>query len=70
MSKLSSGHFLSAYNAVRNFLAEQNVKFAEWSEDISHGKKKSYFVELFEGISLDEWKKICALVTEEEEACL
>ena len=70
MSKPPSGYFLSAYNAVRNFLAEQNVKFAEWSEDVSRGQQKPYFVELFEGISLDEWQKICALVTEAEKACL
>ena len=40
----------SAYNAVKNFLNEQNPEFAE----------------LFAKISLDEWKKLCAIVTEEE----
>ena len=58
----------TAYNAVKNFLAEQNVQFAEWFTDVSRDKQNPYFVELFESISLDEWKKLCALVTEEEEA--
>ena len=58
----------TAYNAVKNFLAEQNVKFAEWSTDVSCDKQKPYFVELFAGTPLAEWKKLCALVTEEEES--
>lgn len=58
----------TAYNAVKNFLAEQNVQFAEWFTDVSRDKQNPYLVELFESISLDEWKKLCALVTEEEEA--
>ena len=40
----------TAYNAVKNFLSEQNIHFAE----------------LFEDISLDEWKKLCDIVIEEE----
>lgn len=58
----------TAYKAVKNFLAEQNVQFAEWFDDVSRDKQHPYFVELFEDISLDEWKKLCALVTEEEGA--
>ena len=58
----------TAYNAVKIFLAEQNFQFAEWFEDVSHDKQHPFFVELFEDISLDEWKELCALVTEEEEA--
>ena len=40
----------TAYYAVKNFLAEQNPEFAE----------------LFEDISIDEWKDLCDIVTEEE----
>ncbi len=40
----------TAYNAVKNFLAEQNLQFAE----------------MFSDISLDEWKKLCDLIAEEE----
>lgn len=58
----------TAYNAVKNFLAEQNIQFAEWFDDVSRDKQHPYFVELFEDISLDEWKKLCAIVTEEEES--
>ena len=61
---------VTAYNAVKNFLAEQNVKFAEWFEDVSRDKQQPYFVKLFESISLDDWKKLCALVAEEEEPYL
>ena len=57
-----------AYNAVKNFLAEQNFQFAEWFEDISHDKQHPYFVKLFEGISIDEWKKLCDIITKEEES--
>ena len=42
----------TAYNAVKNFLAEQNIHFAE----------------LFKDISLDEWKELCDIVTAEEES--
>ena len=58
----------TAYNAVKIFLAEQNLQFAEWFEDVSRDKQHPFFVELFEDISPDEWKELCALVTEEEEA--
>ena len=40
-----------AYYAVKNFLSEQNKKF----------------VEMFEDISLDEWKKLCEIIADEEE---
>ncbi len=40
----------TAYYAVKSFLAEQNPEFAE----------------LFADISLDEWKDLCYMVTEEE----
>ena len=40
-----------SYSAVKNFLAEQNKNFAK----------------MFENISLDEWKKICEIVSAEEE---
>ena len=39
-----------AYYAVKNFLVEQNPEFAK----------------LFEDISIDEWKDLCDIVTEEE----
>ena len=57
---------VTAYNAVKNFLAEQNVKFAEWFDDPSRNEQHPYFVELFKDISLDEWKDLCDMVTEEE----
>lgn len=53
-----------AYYAVKNFLAEQYPHFVEWA---ASSEKSPSFVDLFEKISLDEWKKICALITEEEE---
>lgn len=40
-----------AYFAVKKFLAEQNKNFAK----------------MFEQISLDEWKKLCEIVSTEEE---
>ena len=40
----------TAYHAVKNFLAEQN----------------NDFFELFEDISIDEWKNLCDIVAEEE----
>lgn len=59
---------VTAYNAVKNFLAEQYPQFVEW---FGNGNKNTpTFVELFEDISLDEWKKLCALVTAEEESRL
>ena len=59
---------VTAYHAVKNFLAEQNVKFAECFEDVSCDKQQQYFVELFEDISLAEWKELCDMVTDEEES--
>ena len=40
-----------SYSAVKNFLADQNKSFAK----------------MFEKISLDEWKKLCEIVSAEEE---
>lgn len=54
----------TAYNAVKNFLSEQYPKFVEWFED-GNGNNPT-FAELFERISLDEWKELCNIVTEEE----
>ena len=54
----------TTYNAVRNFLAEQYPQFVELFGD--ENENNPTFVELFEKISLDEWKEICDIVTEEE----
>ena len=56
----------TAYNAVKNFLAEQYPKFVEWFGD-DNGNNPT-FAELFEEISLDEWKGLCDTVTEKEES--
>lgn len=40
----------TAYNAVKNFLAEQNPQFAK----------------MFADITLEEWKKLCDLIAAEE----
>ena len=44
--------FETGYNAVKNFLAEQNPQFAE----------------LFEDISLEEWENLCEIVANEEKS--
>lgn len=55
-----------AYYAVKNFLAEQYPNFVEWAKSDSQSAKSPSFVELFEKISLDEWKKLCEIIAEEE----
>ena len=57
----------TAYSAVKNFLAEQYPIFVELDKNNSSYKKSSSFVDLFEKISLEEWKKFCEIVTAEEE---
>ena len=52
----------TAYYAVKNFLSEQYPKFAE----LAGNKKSPSFADLFEKISLEEWKKLCALIEKEE----
>ena len=57
----------TAYYAVKNFLAEQYPKFVEWAASDSNSEKSLSFVELFEKISLDEWKKLCEIIADEEQ---
>ena len=33
---------VTVYNAVKNFLAKQNVQFAEWFDDVSRDKQNPY----------------------------
>ena len=52
-----------AYLAVKNFLAEKSPEYNK----LFGNKKFLNFAELFEKISLDEWKKLCEIVSAEEE---
>lgn len=55
-----------AYYAVKNFLAEEYPKFVEWAASDSQSKKSPSFVDLFEKISIEEWKKLCEIIANEE----
>ena len=52
-----------AYNAIKNFLAEQCNSYSKFVAK----KSKVNFAELFEKISVNEWKKFCKIILAEEE---
>ena len=56
----------TAYNAVKNFLAEQYFQFVECFGD--GNENNLTFAEQFAKISLDEWKALCDIVTAKEES--
>ena len=53
---------VDAYNLTKDFLAEKSVYYSEVFPD----PKSIPFDELFEDISIDEWKKLCEIVEREE----
>lgn len=56
---------VTAYNAVKHFLEEQQFLFFEGFAD-TESKQNPSFTELFSQISLDKWKELYAIVVAEE----
>ncbi|MBR1421379.1 MAG: hypothetical protein IJ575_10060 [Selenomonadaceae bacterium] len=52
---------VNAYNLTKDFLPEKSVYYSEVFPD----PKSIPFDELFEDISIDEWKKLCEIVERE-----